>query len=147
MARSEKFTIGWLARQTHCLVQTVRYYEQIGLMPRPERSPGNQRLYGQADLKRLAFIRHSRELGFPLEAVRTLLGLAQDLGQSCDAVDSLARAQLHQVKSRIERLRALESELERMIRQCAGGGIDGCRVIEVLADHSLCQHADHTTPA
>ena len=69
------YTIGHLARETGCKVQTIRYYEQIKLMPPPRRTQGNQRRYGPKHVERLAFIRHSRELGFPLDAIRDLLGL------------------------------------------------------------------------
>lgn len=135
---AEDYAIGQLAARTGCKVQTIRYYEQIGLMPKPARSGGNQRRYGPRHLERLAFVRHSRELGFPLEAIRELLGLVDDPEGSCTAADSIARRQLQQVESRITRLGALKSELERMIVQCRGGRIADCRVIEVLADHAHC---------
>lgn len=140
------FTIGRLAEQTGCKVQTVRYYEQIGLLRTPERSEGNQRLYTQADIDRLAFIRHSRALGFPLDAIRDLLKLADEPNQSCKAADTIARAQLSQVQRRIEQLQALKTELERMIEQCRHGKISDCRVIEVLSDHSHCVGEDHIGP-
>jgi DNA-binding transcriptional MerR regulator len=126
-------------------VPTIRYYEQIGLLPEPDRSAGNQRLYGQSALDRLAFIRHARELGFPLDAIRDLLSLSDRPDQSCAAADVIARAQLAEVESRLARLTALKGELERMVVQCAGGRIADCRVIEVLGDHSLCA-TDHQHP-
>lgn len=140
------FTIGQLAGRTGCKVQTIRYYEQIGLMPKPPRTEGNQRRYGARHLERLAFIRHSRELGFPLDAIRELLDLADDPTRSCEAADRIARRQLHQVESRLARLQALRRELKRMIVQCHGGRIADCRVIEVLADHGQCLHEDHAVP-
>jgi len=130
------FTIGLLARETGCKVQTIRYYEQIGLMPQPIRTVGNQRRYGPSHVARLAFIRHGRELGFPLDAIRVFLNLADDPERSCEAADRIARGQLQAVESRIVRLQALKLELERMIEQCRGGRIAECRVIEVLADHA-----------
>src|SRR5690606_16708953 len=81
------FTIGDLAQQTGCKVQTIRYYEEIGLMPEPARTAGNQRRYSQKHGDRLAFIRHSRELGFPLDAIRELLSLADHPEQSCGSAD------------------------------------------------------------
>ncbi len=114
------FTIGQLAAQTGCKVQTIRYYEQIALMPEAARTAGNQRRYGRLHLERLTFIRHSRELGFPLDAIRELLSLADDPERSCEAADRIARRQLEQVKSRILRLEALEAQLQRMIVQCGG---------------------------
>ena len=141
--RDPQMTIGELAQRTGCKVQTIRYYEQIALMPEPARTEGKQRRYGARHLERLAFIRHSRELGFPLDAIRELLGLSDHPDQPCAAADRIARRQLEQVESRISRLRALRTELKRMIVQCHGGRISDCRVIEVLADHARCggEHA------
>ena len=139
-------TIGRLGAQAGVKVPTIRYYEQIGLLPEAHRSAGNQRLYGRATLDRLAFIRHARELGFSLEAIRDLLSLSDRPDQSCAAADAIAKAQLNAVKARIARLRALEAELHRMIDQCACGTIKDCRVIETLGDHALCAH-DHAGAA
>lgn len=140
-------TIGKLAAAAGVKVPTIRYYEQIGLLTPPERSAGNQRLYERKVLERLTFIRHARELGFPLDAIRSLLSLSDRPGQSCAAADAIARTQLAAVRVRIGRLRALEAELERMVAQCAHGTIADCRVIEVLGHHALCQHPDHEGPA
>ena len=131
-------TIGTLARRTGTKVQTIRYYEQIGVMPEPGRTEGGQRRYGDSELDRLAFIRHARQLGFPLEAIRELLDLADHPNQSCAEADSIARRQLKQVEQRILRLQALKKELERMIAECAGDSVAECRVLEVLRDHSEC---------
>lgn len=139
-------SIGRLSQETGVKVPTIRYYEQIGLMPAAERSSGNQRLYGAAARRRLSFIRHARDLGFPLEAIRDLLGLTDQPDQPCTAVDAIARAQLATIRSRIARLQALEDELVRMIGHCAHGRIAECRVIEVLGDHGLCAHDHHGTP-
>lgn len=136
-------TIGRVAEAAGCKVQTVRYYEQIGMLPSPARSEGNQRLYEKADVERVTFIRHARELGFALAAIRDLLSLADQPDQPCEAADAIARAQLRQVENRIARLEALKGELERMVRECSGGRIATCRVIEVLSDHSLCQAETH----
>ena len=139
------FTIGWLAGQTGCKVQTIRYYEQIGLMPVPPRSPGNRRLYGPEHADRLAFIRHGRDLGFPLDAVRGFLDLSDNPNHPCEAADRAAQVHLKDVEERIERLMALKTELKRMIKQCRGGKIADCRVVQVLADHSLCLAGEHRT--
>ena len=136
-------SIGKLAQATGTKVPTIRYYEQIGLLPEVERSAGNQRLYTQAALDRLAFIRHARDLGFPLDAIRDLLSLADNPDQPCSAADAIATAQLSAVRARIARLKALETELQRMLDQCACGTISDCRVIEVLSDHSHSAHDHH----
>ncbi len=141
-----QFTIGRLAKETGCKVQTIRYYEQIGLMPEPDRTVGNQRRYARRHVERLAFIRHGREMGFPLESIRELLHLADNPSQPCETADRIAQARLKEVESRITRLKALKTELERMVAQCRGGKIADCRVIEVLADHSQCLMNDHGVP-
>jgi DNA-binding transcriptional MerR regulator len=142
-------TIGDLARHTGCKVQTVRYYEQLGLMPEPARSPGNQRLYCKPHADRLAFIRHARELGFALPSIRELLELSDKPHEPCRSADEIARVHLREVEGKIARLSALRAELQRMIRRCRQGHIAQCRVIEVLADHthSHCLSADHDGPA
>ena len=135
-------TIGKLSAAAGVKVPTIRYYEQIGLLPDAERSTGNQRIYSRAVRDRLAFIRHARDLGFPLGAIRDLLGLSDRPDQSCAEVDAIARAQLQAVEGRIARLQALKGELERMVDHCAGGTISDCRVIDVLGNHDHCA-ADH----
>ncbi|MCY0150671.1 MAG: helix-turn-helix domain-containing protein [Hoeflea sp.] len=138
-------TIGKLGRAAGVKIPTIRYYEQIGLLPEAERSTGNQRLYGRKALDRLTFIRHARELGFTLEAIRDLLSLSDTPDQPCAAADAIAKAQLAEIEKRLTRLASLKVELKRMVAQCAGGRIADCRVIEVLGDHSLCA-TDHDHP-
>ncbi len=135
-------TIGKLGQAAGVKVPTIRYYEQVGLLPEADRSAGNQRLYGRKSMDRLTFIRHARELGFPLDAIRDLLSLSDRPDQSCAAADAIAKAQLAAVEARIARLTALKGELKRMVAQCAGGSIADCKVIEVLGDHAQC-HGDH----
>ncbi|RED45775.1 MerR family transcriptional regulator [Aestuariispira insulae] len=143
---AHEYSIGRMARETGCKVQTIRYYEQIGLLPPAMRTAGNQRVYSQDDRNRLAFIRHSRELGFHLDAIRKLLSLSDDPDHSCDEADVIAKEQLAEVEHRIARLQSLKGELESMIKQCKGGKIKSCRVVEVLSDHSLCHDTDHGQP-
>lgn len=146
-----EYTIGQLAGMTGCKVPTIRYYEQIGLLPEPRRSAGNQRLYGPAHLQRLGFVRHCRELGFSQAAVRELFALTDHPDRTCEAVDAIARSHLGEVNRRIARLNSLKLELERMIKACGGGRVDKCRIIETLADHShghcLAETHDGQSPA
>jgi DNA-binding transcriptional MerR regulator len=139
------FSIGDLASRTRTKVETIRYYEKIGLLPAPARTSGNHRAYTRAHADRLAFIRHSRELGFSLESVRALLALSDDVDLPCAEVDVIARQHLDAVRDRIMRLQSLEAELSRMIEACGCGRVGDCRVIEVLADqtHAHCLHANH----
>ncbi|MDH3666588.1 MAG: helix-turn-helix domain-containing protein [Paracoccaceae bacterium] len=134
-----EFTIGHLSRETGCKIPTIRYYENIGLMPKPPRSTGNTRVYEHSHLQRLDFIQHCRELGFNQNAIRELLDLTDRPDQSCAAVTEIAQTHLETVNQRISRLTALKSELKHMITACEGGRIEQCRIIERLADHS------HTT--
>ena len=136
-------SIGKLSATTGVKVPTIRYYEEIGLLPEAERSAGNQRLYGTKAQERLAFIRHSRELGFSLDDIRELLSLSDRPDMSCAAADVIATRQLGFVKDRITRLQALQQELERMLTQCAQGTISDCKVIEALSNHENCLHTHH----
>jgi DNA-binding transcriptional MerR regulator len=132
--------IGEAAKQSGVKVPTIRYYEEIGLLPSPPRTGGNRRQYSGGDLRRLAFIRHARELGFEIDAIRTLLKLQDDKDQSCAAADAIASERLADVERRIASLLALKAELERMVEGCAHGTVSKCRVIEILADHGKCRH-------
>ena len=140
---SEKFSIGEAARRSGVKVPTIRYYEQIRLLSVPARTDGNRRSFSSTDLQRLAFIRHSRELGFEIDAIRTLLTLQEDQNQSCMSACTIARARLEEIEQRIRSLQALKDELETMLDSSQHGKVAECRVIEVLADHGKCQHPNH----
>lgn len=130
---SDMIAIGELGRATGVKVETVRYYERIGLLAPPRRTPGNYRAYGAGHLNRLSFIRRSRDLGFSLDQVRALLDLADQKDRPCGAVDAIAKAHLAEVERKIADLAALRSELESMIRQCGRGAVRDCRIIETLS--------------
>jgi len=134
--------IGELGRATDTKVETIRFYERIGLMPAPERTTGNYRSYTIAHLQRLNFIRHARSLGFDIAEVRSLLSLSDQPERDCAQADRIASAHLGAVERKIVKLEALRGELTRVVGECRGGRISTCRVLEVLADHSLCT-ADH----
>jgi DNA-binding transcriptional MerR regulator len=129
-------SIGELSRRAAVKVPTIRYYEQIGLMPETGRTEGGQRRYGTMAVARLAFIRHARELGFEVDAIRTLLSLQDDPDQSCARADEIAKARLVEVDKRIASLKALRKELRKMVEECACGRVGECRVIETLADRT-----------
>jgi DNA-binding transcriptional MerR regulator len=107
------------------------YFAAVKTTPRGE---GNRRQYDTNDLRRLAFIRHTRELGFEIDAIRALLALQDDPHQSCASADQIARARLVEVEQRIANLTALKAELQRMVTSCSHGRVDQCRVIEALAN-------------
>ena len=135
-------TIGELSRQAEVKIPTIRYYEQIGLLAEPVRTEGQQRRYGPNDVRRLNFIRHARELGFEVDAIRQLLDLTGAPDRSCGEVHEITKAHLEEVKDKIARLTALRDELEAMVA-CDHRKISECRIIEVLADHGKCQHSEH----
>jgi DNA-binding transcriptional MerR regulator len=138
----QHYSIGQLAKRLNCAVQTLRYYESIGLVAPPHRTDGNQRRYNDTHLNQLRFIRHARELGFSLDAIKSLLRLSRHADEPCDQANAIAEEQLNAVRSRITRLQALEEELSRMVGVCEGSTVEHCRVIEVLENHALCLH-DH----
>ena len=133
--------IGSLAERTGVKVETIRYYEQVGLLPEPERSEGNQRRYSKRHMERLAFIKHARDLGFSVDSIRTLLKLSDKPDMPCDEAHNTAAAHLAEVRDKIARLRLLETELKRIATSCAGGVLaKDCILIETLADHRKCTH-------
>lgn len=136
----KELSIGAAAKATSVKVPTIRYYEEIGLLPEAPRTESNRRLYTANDLERLNFIRHARELGFEIEAIRALLDLQGSPEMSCSKVDAIARTHLSNVERRIESLQALKRELTRMIRRCGQGRVADCRIIKVLQDHAQCEH-------
>lgn len=135
--------IGELARRTGVKIPTIRYYEQIGLLPEPPRTEGRQRRYGMDEVKRLNFIRHARELAFDVDDIRQLLALSESPQRSCHEADSIAIRHLARIEERIGRLEALRDELRRMVDECGHGRICECRIVEVISDHANCGHEAH----
>lgn len=130
---ADKLTIGSLAKATGTKVVTIRYYEEIGLLPAPTRSAANYRTYAPEHLRRLSFIRRARDLGFSLEQVRELMGLADRRDQSCLAVDHIANHHRAAIQRKITDLTALASELDALIESCSRNTMADCRILEALA--------------
>ena len=126
-------TIGELGSATRTKVETIRYYERIGLIPKPPRTAGNYRDYGKAELDRLSFVRRARDLGFSLDQVRALLALSDNQDQDCAEIDGIARTHLEQVERKIADLKALQRELSAVLNSCKGGTVANCRIVEALA--------------
>ncbi len=124
--------IGEVARRADCKVETVRYYERIGILAAPERSSGGQRRYSTEHLKRLYFVRRARSLGFTLDEVRNLLELADDRDQTCAEVAVIARGHLGGIRAKIANLRRLEAVLDDLVAACADGAKPDCPIIETL---------------
>ena len=125
-------SIGEAAKAAGTGAETIRYYEKIGLLPKPARTAGNYRSYGSREVARLTFIRRARELGFSLDQVRTLLSLSDDRGKPCAEVDEIASIHLKTVEQKIADLMALKRELSSTISQCSQGTIADCRILEAL---------------
>ncbi|MHA7882069.1 MerR family transcriptional regulator [Nitratireductor rhodophyticola] len=132
--------IGDLARRTGTNTPTIRYYEEIGLIPRADRQDGGQRRYGDEDVKRLTLIRRCREFGFPIEQIRSLVTLAEEPGRSCLEARDLSREHLAAVRTKLRELKALERSLVRFVESCetacAGGPGPDCTILEDLAKPS-----------
>lgn len=132
MAQLTDFTIGQLSRETGVGIETIRYYEKVRLMPKPLRTGGGHRLYSNEQLKRLLFIRRSRELGFTMQEIRNLLALV-DGGYTCGQVKTVALDHLKAVRLKISDLRRMERTLADTAARCRGGGAPECPIVDVLS--------------
>ena len=132
------YSIGELSRRTGVKVPTIRFYEDKGLLPKPHRTAGNQRRYDNVSLRRLQFIRHSRDLGLPLADVEALLSLEGAQGHDLNRAHDIAERQLVDLRARIDQLRRLESELARIIAACDGKHDHVCAVLHAFGDHNAC---------
>ncbi len=141
--RQKQRTIGAIAKATGVKVTTIRYYESIGLMAKPNRTGSGQRVYDDQALDRLKFIKHARELGFPVETIRELIALQLQPEDSCDAVDKIVQRHLSDIRHRLRQLEALENELQRIADACQGGKLESCSVLNCLADHEQCISETH----
>lgn len=128
--------IGAAARETGVKVPTIRYYEQIGLLPKAPRTEGKQRRYSSDDLTRLNFIRHARDLGFDLDAIRELLAISSQPDQSCAEADHIARRHISEIDKRIAHLVALRADLQTLADGCGQGQVSDCVILETLANRS-----------
>ncbi|MBN2751092.1 MAG: helix-turn-helix domain-containing protein [Rhodospirillaceae bacterium] len=135
--------IGWLSHESGVKIPTIRYYENIGLLPPPVRSESNRRMYPPEMAQRLRFIRHARQLGFDVEAIRRLADLALKPTTPCGEAHTIACARLRDIEDKIARLVAQRAEVLHMINTCAQGCIEKCGVIEILEDHTKCLHESH----
>lgn len=130
-------TIGVLSKAAGVNLETIRYYERIGLIPEPARSASGYRLYGDEAARRLAFIRRGRELGFTIEEIRTLLQLAAHPESPCHEADRLVRGHIELVDARIRDLQALRGELLKL-SGCEAEHAGHCRLLEALDNRDCC---------
>lgn len=122
-----------LAKRSGCNIETIRYYEQIGMLPDPPRTASGYRLYDEKHLARLRFILRARELGFPIEEIRGLLGLVDGGSQSCAQVKARTQRHLADVRTRIADLERIARVLARTAEQCSGNEVPECPVLEALS--------------
>jgi MerR family mercuric resistance operon transcriptional regulator len=133
MRASHGLSIGRVARSSGVHLETIRYYERIGLIPAPGRTDGGHRAYEPLALRRLAFVRRARELGFSIEEIRALLGLAEPGHRACEDVRVVAEAHLKDVRAKIADLARLEAVLAETVGRCAiEGPAPSCPVLELL---------------
>ena len=127
-----RFGIGTLSRQTGCNIETIRYYELEGLMPHPPRTAGGHRVFGDEHLKRLTFIRRSRELGFTLEEVRGLLTTVDGGHATCAEVKAVTLDHIDDIRGKMADLKKLERVLSELAAQCIGSETPDCPIVEAL---------------
>lgn len=137
----KKMTIGQLAKAAGCKPETIRYYEQAGLLGQPERTASGYRLYDDAHLRRLSFIRKGRDMGFSLADLAKMLQLAENPQASCAEVTRLTCQHLAAIEHRIEELYTMSRRLSGLVSACANGDIAGCRIMEALLDWGVTEHA------
>ena len=133
-ARPPELAIGALSRRTGCNIETIRYYERVGILPRPPRTDGGHRVYGGGHLKRLVFVRRARELGFGLDEIRGLLRFVDGGDYTCDEVRTVPERHLDGIRAKIADLRRLESTMADMVAHCDRGTVPDCPLIDALFD-------------
>jgi MerR family mercuric resistance operon transcriptional regulator len=131
-ARAQNFAIGALSKRTGVNIETIRYYERIGLLPAPPRSEGRHRLYGDTHRQRLAFIRRSRALGFSLGQIRELLGLQRGHDLTCGEVKALTEHHIADIHDKIKGLKRLERVLSKLAAQCRSDRVPDCPILDAL---------------
>lgn len=134
--RARHFAISALSAQSGVNVETIRYYERIGIMPAPPRTEGRQRVYDEAHLKRLTFIRRGRELGFSLDEIRDLLGLVRGHELNCAEVKTLTEQHIADIRCKLKDLKRLERVLTDLAAQCHGKEVPDCPILDTLGGRS-----------
>lgn len=124
---------GELARRSGCHLETIRYYENAGLMPEPERTNSGHRIYAAEQERRLRFILRARELGFTIEELREMLSLADGKGGSCGEIHTMTRSRIVSIRQKIADLRKLDATLSEISKRCARGDTPDCPIIEALS--------------
>lgn len=132
--KANALSIGKLSKQSGVNIETIRYYEKIGVMPAPDRSASGYRLYGSDHPKRLSFVRRSRQLGFSLHEIRGLLRLVDGDAHTCAQVRELTLDHVAEIRRKIADLKRLKRVMEEMAAQCTGERAPECPIIDALFD-------------
>ena len=130
----QHFSVGELSKRTGVHIETIRYYETVGVMPDPPRDPNGYRSYGKDHVRRLRFVMRARDLGFSLEEIRGLLSLVDSRSQTCAEVANVATAHLKDVRDKIADLQRIEKALSDAVAQCSGTDVPDCPVLDALLD-------------
>jgi len=136
-AREAGVTIGEVSRRTGVRIETIRYYERAGVVPRASRSENRQRVYGEIEIQRIAFVRRARELGFSLEEIVELAQLAEWDAAACEAVQQITFRHIEDIRGKIRDLRRMAKALSDLLEQCSQGGYRACPVVESLSGRSV----------
>jgi MerR family transcriptional regulator, mercuric resistance operon regulatory protein len=134
MKATDALSIGALSKRSGVNIETIRYYERIGVMPAPDRSAKGYRVYGADHLKRLSFVRRSRQLGFSLDEIRGLLRLVDGHAYTCAEVRALTLDHVGEIRHKIEDLKRLKRVMEEMATQCSGERAPECPIVDALFD-------------
>lgn len=137
-----KVKIGELAKMTNCQVVTIRYYEKEGLLPEPDRTDANYRLYGDEAIERLHFIRHCRHHGMKLSDIRDLLTFKDNPRADCGWVNSMIEGHLAEVDEQISSLLHLKKHLENLLETCSGDNQNGCGILKSLSSAESCPYCE-----
>ena len=132
ITKTRGYAIGAMSRETSVNIETIRYYERIGIMPEPDRTEGGNRQYNHDRLKRLFFIKRCRELGFSIEEIRALLQMVDRADFTCGEVHTMTVDHLATVKNKLSDLRRLEKSLQSMAAECSKGDLPDCPIIDIL---------------
>lgn len=142
MLRADQLPIGALSAATGVNIETIRYYEKIGLIPAPPRTEGRQRVYDVSHLRRLTFIRRGRELGFSLDQVRELLGLVRGRDLTCANIKAMTDAHVADIRRKVRDLKKLERVLAELAAKCTSVDVPDCPILEALAGQHTITNAD-----
>ena len=131
-SRAGNLPIGQLSRRSGVNIETIRYYERIKMLPAPPRTASGRRIYGAMDVRILAFIRRSRELGFSLHDIRALIRLGGPEKATCREVRAIAAHHLGDIRTKLGDLKKLERLLAKTVAQCSGTTAPHCPVLDIL---------------